>query len=134
MGMADDQAPGREGKDAAAEKTRRTHEAQRSMRVLCVGGVLDGQWKVVDWSQRHGFDAMRPMNLTRMVKAEMASLDVGFPERDRYRIIGPIRLWGTGGVSVALDRDTLMDKYHGDEERMMLKAILQRDVATEMGL
>jgi hypothetical protein len=113
-------------------------KAERTLRVLCVGGVLDGQWKVVPWQERYGFEVMRPMSLPRMISQEMAAdrkdMMVGFPEMDRYRIIGPIHLFGTRGVSVALDRDTLMDKYHGHEEAMMLKAILQRDVATEMGL
>jgi len=107
-----------------------------SIRVLCVGGVLDGQWKVVAWAERHGFNAMRPLDVGRMIRMEQEvdNLKVGFPEMDSYRVIGPIHFWGTNGISVALDRDTLMDKYHGDEERMMLKALFQRDVATEMGL
>ncbi len=120
------------------EKARLAEEkkAETSIRVLCVGGVLDGQWKVVAWTERHGFKAMRPLDVGRMIREQKNAdnLSVGFPEMDQYQVIGPIHFWGTKGISVALDHDTLMDKYHGDEERMMLKALLQRDVATEMGL
>jgi hypothetical protein len=128
MGMMDDEEA------VAAAKAKRGPDT--SIRVLCVGGVLDGQWKVLAWADRHGFNAMRPMDVGRMIRVEKDAdnLTVGFPEMDMYRVIGPIHFWGTKGISVALDRDTLMDKYHGDEERMMLKALLQRDVATEMGL
>lgn len=122
----------------SARQAAKAAAAERTIKVLCVGGVLDGQWKVVAWPERYGFQAMRPMSLPKMISLEVdereGPVTTGFPEMDRYRIIGPIHLFGTKGISVALDHDTLMDKYHGAEEAMMLKALLQRDVATEMGL
>jgi len=118
----------------------RTHDmaseneaAEKHVRALCVGGQYDGQWKSIPNRLRYDYQVPRAMRLMPVVTKE-PDLSVGFPEFDRYRVVGPISLFGEGGICLALERGELFDKYRGSEERMILKAILQRDVSAEMGL
>lgn len=119
-----------DGKQAEAREAAATEEY---IRALCVGGQYDGKWKNIPKKLRYDYSVPRSMRLMPVVAKE-PDLRVGFPEMDRYRVVGPIHLFGEGGICLALERDELFEKYHGSEERMILSAILQRDVAAEMGL
>lgn len=109
--------------------------AEEYVRALCVGGQYDGQWKSIPRRLRYDYRVPRAMRLTPVVITREPDLSVGFPEMDIYRVVGPVIVFGQGpGICLALERDELFEKYRGSEERMILKAILQRDVAAEMGL
>lgn len=106
-------------------------------RVLLIGGPMDGKW-----SEKQGsnttmrFPKPVPMKI-QMV--EEVDLSIPLPEYDVY-YLDRIALWGEG-VWLGYHAET-MDKLERDAPwdgrepriRMALKAILQRDVATEMGL
>lgn len=112
-------------------------------RVLCIGGPKDGKWVSTE-ERGHQLRILMPakIDITHFVKNDPMSrsdLTVGFPEYEVYHL-ERIALYGEGiwvGVHTKTldkaDRDGTYvgrDSYHV----MVLRAILQRDVVTEMGL
>lgn len=130
MGMADDQAP--------------TRNKIQIRRVLCIGGPKDGKWLSTE-EMGHELRILKPAKFDYKVISREAALAeeirVPFPEYDVY-FLERIALYGEG-IWVGLHKDTMyeMDKnpppgsgWRGAHTTMILRAILQRDVATEMGL
>ncbi len=112
-------------------------------RVLCIGGPLDGKWRGTE-ERSHRLRVLRPakIDITHFIKSDSeskADLTVGFPDYDVYHL-EKIALFGEGiwvGLhSETLDKMDMRPDYGGRDAYhvMILRAILQRDVATEMGL
>lgn len=110
-------------------------------RVLMIGGPYDGRWRD-HHEPGHEMRALRPprLDMANVFKPEAEQdLSVGFPDMDVY-FLEQIKLYGEG-IWVGLHKDTMyeMDRspdrgWRDAHTIMILRAILQRDVATEMGL
>lgn len=111
-------------------------------RVLCIGGPLDGKWRSTE-EKGHQLRVLKPVDLklTEVLRADETDLSVPLPQYDIY-LLERIALYGEG-IWVGLHRDTMyeMDRnppirggWRDAHTTMILRAILQRDVATEMGL
>ncbi|QKY78623.1 hypothetical protein SEA_DRYAD_85 [Streptomyces phage Dryad] len=110
----------------------------RTRRVLMIGGIMDGKWH----THEGGLDRIRilkPMRITTEVLKELPDRrGVDLPQYEEYTL-EHVALYGEG-IWVGMHTPTLdrmvMDSYGPPEAhvRMILKAIVQRDVATELGL
>lgn len=108
-------------------------------RVLMIGGSMDGKWHTKE-GKGHFIRIMKPLDFKRVVFKEDALAEpVDVPQYEEY-ILENVALYGEG-VWVGIHRET-MDKldmepgggWRSAHTTMILRAILQRDVATEMGL
>lgn len=113
-------------------------------RVLCIGGPLDGKWQSTE-QKGHELRVLKPPTFDFKVlsreQAENEQIRVPIPEYDVY-FLDKVSLYGQG-IWVGLHKDTMyeMDRnpptgsgWRDAHTTMILRAILQRDVATEMGL
>lgn len=116
--------------------------AIKTRRVLMIGGIMDGKWHTHEGGG-HTIRIMKPMDLklAEVMKADEADLNVPLPQYEEYWL-DHVALYGVG-LWVGMHKDTheRMDmegwrRTVSAETRtvMILRAILQRDVATEMGL
>lgn len=114
----------------------------RVRRVLCIGGPKDGKW--LDTEQGgHELRVLKPQRFDYRVlsreQVEGEEIQVPVPQFDVY-FLDQVVLYGEG-IWVGLHKET-MDKMDMSPDRgwrsshtiLVLRAILQRDVATEMGL
>lgn len=122
----------------AAEKSRRVH----TRRVLMIGGLMDGKWHTHEGG---GYQVriLKPMSVMPMPIVtkglDLDDLSVPMPQYEVYHL-SHVALYGEG-LWVGLHKDT-MDQMDMSPDRgsrdahtiMILRAILQRDVVTEMGL
>ncbi len=92
-----------------------------SKTVLMCGGPADGWWVVVD-------DPSRDWEVQSLPKIQWAGdpTTVSEPRRYRYKIYSQPLLGETMWVGVALSEDI-------DPMRVIMRAILQRDVAQHLG-
>lgn len=102
-----------------------------SSKVLFIGGKLDGQWKNV---HRDLGDTYRHPTIPPFTMEERLTADITY---DEYRIMEiPLTIFGAGRpVRIALLDSELQSRMsHEAVGAKILRAILKRDVATEMGL
>lgn len=111
----------------------------RTRRVLMIGGMMDGKWHTHEGGG-HVMRVLRPLEIkfAEVLKAAEPDLSVPLPQYEEY-YLEHVALYGEG-LWVGLHRKTVeerdMSRMSGPEAHtvMILRAILQRDVATEMGL
>lgn len=92
---------------------------------LCVGGPLDGRWKVV---HDRTFEVAKPLKLS-FTTEDMDAVIEPF-ERYRYYVENFVMLGSAAWVAIC-ERE-----FMGSDERnkAILRALLQRDVAAQMGV
>lgn len=112
-------------------------------RVLCIGGPKDGKWLSTE-ERGHELRVLKPIPFPKVIsrEAELAErIRVDLPQYEVY-FLEKVALYGEG-IWVGLHKDTMyeMDRnpppgsgWRDAHTTMILRAILQRDVATEMGL
>lgn len=106
-------------------------------RVLMLGGPMDGKWHTHQ-GRGHVARVMKPVKFSYKLVDKETAITAPLPDYEEY-MLEHVALYGSG-VWVGLHRDTLYgleEELVGPPEahvRMILRAILQRDVATELGL
>lgn len=118
-------------------------QGKKTRRVLLIGGSLDGKWREQPKDAGPYIRVLKPakIEIPKVVSREAAlaeEIRVPVPEYEVY-YLDKIALYGEG-IWVGIEQDHLRnadrDHFMGPEPRvaMILRAILQRDVLTEMGL
>lgn len=108
--------------------------AQR--RVLLIGGIMDGKWHTHVGG--HTVRIPKPMNVVTSFDRRASDNRVDMPEFEQYHL-EHVALYGQG-IWVGLHESTMdrisMERPGPPEAHivMILRAILQRDVLTELGL
>ncbi|QKY79564.1 hypothetical protein SEA_LIZZ_81 [Streptomyces phage Lizz] len=108
----------------------------RTRRVLLIGGLMDGKWHTHLSTDSRVYIA-KPMQVTVLREEDRRALAC-LPEHEVYHL-QHVALYGHG-LWVGLHESTLdrlsMERPGPTEAHtgMILRAILQRDVATELGL
>lgn len=92
--------------------------------VLCVGGPLDGQWRTV---RDRIFEAAEPPNFTFSTANTDAIIEPFI--RHEYRVENLAMLGFASWVAVC-ERQY---RSSAERDRAVLRAVLQRDVAAQMG-
>lgn len=124
----------------AAEKSRPRPKVH-TRRVLMIGGIMDGKWHTHEGSSQV-VDILKPLeiNFVEVLRREESDLGLPLPQYERYWLDN-VALYGEG-LWVGICQDTLdsaevgrtLGGWREPRITLILKAILQRDVATEMGL
>lgn len=102
-----------------------------------IGGLMDGKWHTHEGGG-HMVRVLKPMRIMPLVSREITDLATPLPEYEEY-LLEHVALYGQG-IWVGMHRSTLdrmdMEIFGSPEAHtvMILRAILQRDVATELGL
>lgn len=110
-------------------------------RVLMIGGIMDGKWHTHE-GNRQVVEVMKPMRISMAEIRGDHDLEVPLPQFERY-YLEKVALYGEGlwvgiyqgALTEAFDEmGQMMGGWREPRITLILKAILQRDVATEMGL
>lgn len=103
-----------------------------------IGGLMDGKWHTHEGGSPI-MRIMKPVSIQTMVTRDMEDRrSVDMPQYEQYHL-EHVALYGQG-IWVGLHEGTIdrlsMERLGGPESHivMILRAILQRDVATELGL
>lgn len=114
--------------------------AMRKRNVLLIGGSMDGKWHVHEGGHNR-IRIMLPMRILPTFLPEAEALAAGIEPVDQYDeyITEHVALYGQGlWVGMHVKTMDLMDEERmgppDTQIRMILSAILQRDVANELGL
>lgn len=105
-------------------------------RVLMIGGHLDGTWHTHDGGPV--VQVMKPMRIVPELSRRGSDVSMDMPQYERYHL-EHVALYGQG-IWVGLHESTIdrvsLERIGPPEAHvvMILRAILQRDVAKELGL
>lgn len=114
---------------------------KKTRQVLLIGGSLDGKWREQPMDAGPYIRVAKPATLSLedfSIGASVQDKILPVPEYEEYWV-DRIALYGEGiyvGIEKATLREAELNHYMGPEPRtvLILRAILQRDVVTEMGL
>ena len=111
--------------------------SNRTRNVLMIGGLMDQKWHT-HTGTGHQIRIMKPAKFTYKMVDATTDISTPLPEYEEY-LLEHVALYGEG-IWVGMHKDTMYsmeESLHGPPEahvRMILKAILQRDVASALGL